>query len=333
MNSADGKKIMLLLVGLPGSGKSTIASKLVSDGWKRINWDDLRKEMPGYTPGKFNKNRERDMQKYSHRLAREAAIAGYNIVIDNTNLNPKTRNEWAVLAEEIGVQIQIQLMSSSVPECIERDRERSGDARVGRAVIERMALKNGMLKFLPADRIVIVDMDGTLSDSSKRLQFVTKICEKCNGTKYTWREIEMMDEGRGILHVVCDCCNGTGKGKNDWASFFSKVGEDEVNPIVEGFVRALYKAGMVILIVSGRPIDKAGIITEDWLDRKGIPYQHLFMRNSGDKRDDIIVKKEILDRLPKNQIFCAFDDRPSVIRMWRANGIKMVVDVGLGEEF
>ena len=34
----------------------------------------------------------------------------------------------------------------------------------------------------------------------------------------------------------------------------------------------------------------------------------------------------------KENIFMVFDDRPSVIRMWRENGVK-VVDVGDGVEF
>lgn len=57
------------------------------------------------------------------------------------------------------------------------------------------------------------------------------------------------------------------------------------------------------------------------------------MRDAGDKREDTIVKSEIYDKYLKDlNIINIYDDRPSVIRMWRAKGLN-VVDVGQGIEF
>ena len=76
--------------------------------------------------------------------------------------------------------------------------------------------------------------------------------------------------------------------------------------------------------MSGRPIDKAGKATEDWLRthlNPEMPIKHLFMRNSGDFRKDYVIKQEILDLLPKDRIRYVLDDRDQVVEMWRKNGL------------
>ena len=307
------KQQMLLLVGLPGSGKTSHAERYV--GWKRLSWDELRFEDPNYTPGKFNRAQEDTMKERGYNLVRQWASEGHNVIIDNTNLTESARRKWQQLAIELDMQFQTYTMNSSVIACIARDRLRDGHKRVGRAVIERMALWNGLIQFPIHQEYVIVDMDGTLSDSSNRQKFIDPVCPECGG-----------------ILSECVACNGSGLHKKDWDAFFSHIGEDDTNPFVESLVYMFHRAGKEIIIVSGRPIDKCGKTTEDWLDRHNIPYKHLFMRQGGDKRQDTIVKKEILDKLPKNQIFCAIDDRPSIIRLWRENGLN-VIDVGKGVEF
>ena len=88
----------------------------------------------------------------------------------------------------------------------------------------------------------------------------------------------------------------------------------------------MYQSGMTVLIVSGRPIDKAGKATVAWLDKHEILYHHIFMRNGGDNRDDVTVKQEILDKIlakvAKSKIAFAVDDRNRVVDNWRKNGIK-----------
>jgi len=74
-------------------------------------------------------------------------------------------------------------------------------------------------------------------------------------------------------------------------------------------------------------------MTEKWLKKHGITYQAIYMRRADDKRSDTLVKQEILDRyLPKNKIRAVIDDRPSVIKQWKSNGL-IVIDVGDGKEF
>lgn len=130
---------------------------------------------------------------------------------------------------------------------------------------------------------IIVDVDGTLADLAHRRHFL---------------------EGP----------------KKDWDGFFANVSDDQLIKSIAQLVRSIEDMDDII-IVSGRPIDKCGIATEDWLIKHGVPFYHLFMRQGGDFRPDTVVKQEILDRLPKDKIKFVLDDRNSVVKMWRDNGL------------
>ncbi|MDA4129255.1 MAG: hypothetical protein OK457_00645 [Thaumarchaeota archaeon] len=155
---------------------------------------------------------------------------------------------------------------------------------VGRAVIERMALFAGLISFQPWDRLVLVDMDGTLADCSHRLPLISD-------------------------------------GNHDWDGFERLALADAPRQSIIELVNILWSWGYKILIVSGRQIDRAGENTITWLRKYDIQFEHIFMRNGGDTRQDVIVKQEILDKLPKNQIHYVLDDRNQVVDMWRKNGL------------
>lgn len=270
----------LILSGLPGSGKSTIAKVLEAQGYVRINWDDMR-ERPGQS-----RKAEKAMQERGKQIAEKAIRSGVSVVIDNTNLSTSTRQSWARLIEGAGGRAIYRSMPTPVDVCIERDKTR--DKRVGRAVIERMALFSGKLHIDPLAKLVLVDMDGTLADCEHRRRFV---------------------QGP----------------KKDWMSFFKGCVDDPpVQPVVD-WVRAI-KAdpAFKVLIVSGRPTDISGIATEEWLARHDVPYDHLLMRNMQDTRADTIVKEEILNLLPKAQIEFVIDDRNVVVAMWRSHGLRVI---------
>ena len=98
-------------------------------------------------------------------------------------------------------------------------------------------------------------------------------------------------------------CHGTGLRKKNWYEFYKGVSGDAPKQAIIDLVATLRAKGYIICIVSGRPIRflelEVGKQTVAWLKENGVRYDHIFMRQSADKRDDTIVKKEILDRLPK----------------------------------
>lgn len=84
-----------------------------------------------------------------------------------------------------------------------------------------------------------------------------------------------------------------------------------------------------MIIVSGRSEDYKAQ-TDKWLSKRDIFYDEIYMRKSGDWRDDAIIKSEFADQIEeKYNIVAVFDDRQKVVRMWQDRGI-FVFDVGQG---
>lgn len=309
---------MLILSGLPGSGKTTEAMRWVvadPENRMRVNYDEIRLKMFGEN-WQFNRAQEDLMKDEAHRMAIEALGEGKSVCIDNTNLTPKARTYWVTLANAAGVPIQFQEVDTPVYVCCERDRQRDGRKRVGRAVIERMALFNGFIDWddkevYPRD-FIVVDMDGTVADCNWRRDYVTPRCTKCHKDK----KLIKTPVGEACLY-----CGHNEFSKKDWPSFFRGCGDDQpIMPIIE--LARMLGQSYDILVVSGRPINLAGKQTEDWLrtHMRDLPVRHLFMRPD-DGRDDDIVKEEILDLLPQSRIAYVLDDRDRVVKMWRRRGL------------
>jgi hypothetical protein len=95
-------------------------------------------------------------------------------------------------------------------------------------------------------------------------------------------------------------------------------------------------AGQEVIVFTARPVLYRAI-TEEWLSRKCISHKHLIMRNNGDHRSSVELKREMLHWLPENygvmwkDIVGAFDDRQDVVDMYRRYGIDAHVRAAHGE--
>ncbi len=86
-------------------------------------------------------------------------------------------------------------------------------------------------------------------------------------------------------------------------------------------LRALFAAGYQIRIVSGRS-DVATLETRGWLKKYDVPFHHLLMRSASDNRADHVLKREwALQYDFPGTVAAVFDDRNSVVDMWRNLGI------------
>lgn len=283
--------------GLPASGKSTKAKLLLEHGnTVRINKDLLRTMLHFDV---FNYKKEEQTQDASRLLTEFYLTQGINVIIDDTNLNPKVVAQYVEIAERTKAKIEyVDTTDVSVDECVSRDVLRSLQQEkvrsVGGMVIKKMALQ--YMNYMAGENVVVCDLDGTLCNIEHRLKY------------------------------------GKGEEKN-WKTFFELIPGDSLRADVLEKLRETAKTtDSKIVLVSARPEDHR-FQTELWLGKHGIQYDLLLMRQSNDKRPDTEVKLEIYNKyLSKMKIWKVFDDRPSVIRMWRELGL-LVEDVGAGIEF
>ena len=289
---------IIMLKGLPASGKSTWAKEKINENsnYIRINKDDIRESITG----KWTPKKEKIVISIRNSLVKAGISLGKNVIIDDTNLNPKHEQSLKTLAQELGVEFEVNDSFLKVPveECVERDIKR--DKSVGYKVIYKMyydyLYQDPSKKIVNSPskkrRCVICDIDGTLAHNYG---------------------------GRNIYDLT-------------------RVKEDTPDPLVCAVLDGLDSTFGIdyldIIIVSGRE-DDCRKETEEWLYHNMIPYKALYMRKSGDKRDDAIVKEEIYKEFiePEYCVLGVIDDRNKVVRMWEKLGVKVMKVGGLYNEF
>lgn len=279
-----------MLSGLPASGKTTLARKMVKESGSagRINRDDLRAMM---FDSVWTGKREQVVIDCEKAIAKVLLAHGQTPIIDDTNLTQRHRDMWSGFSKENDANFETEKLDLDLRGCIQRDYLRKKS--VGPAVIMKLAAVGGLLEFKPGG-IIICDIDGTLADGSHR-------------------EHHLKGE------------------KKDWDTYYSLLSDDSPIDLISDWVRAEYLERSIVL-VSGRPDTYQGE-TIDWLQKHDIPFDYILMRGGGDKRPDTQVKADILKLLPKDKIVCVIDDRPSVVRMWKENGMRVIPVRGACEEF
>ena len=125
---------IILCRGIQGSGKTTWAKQWVLEDPEhrvRFNNDDIRNMLGKY----WVPSREKLVQHIQEEALIEALERGYDIVIDNTNLNEKVLDNYRVLVTAYGDHaIEYKdFFDTPLSVCIERDKNR--DLQVTEKVI------------------------------------------------------------------------------------------------------------------------------------------------------------------------------------------------------
>lgn len=285
----------ILAVGTSCSGKTTFANELVSKGgWRDINRDWIRFNIvkPGadWSTYKFSNANEKEVTRIQGQMIMESWSNGENIIISDTNLNPKTRKSLTTQLEDLGYTVEVKSFPITREEAVRRDNLRANG--VGADVIYKQWLQwcefNGRVTYTPDESLpkaICVDLDGTLASfAGKRGPFEW---DKVGGDEPRQFVIDMVKNysKQGYKIIICS-------GRSDECYGETAVWLDK------------YLGG------------------EHW--------QGLYMRKAGDFRKDSAVKEEIFwtNLANKYNICGVVDDRSQMIELWWELKIENVICVG-----
>lgn len=284
---------LVMLQGLPASGKSTRARKILSESSKpmiRVNKDCLREMLhPGLL---WSREREHLVRMAEIHLADEALKSGVSVVVDDTNLGPAHLGTWSAMAESHGLTLEVDFVFTPVGECIRRDEVR-GEKRVGRTVIAGMARQ--FLSYKDAGYDVVFDLDGTLADNSHRIPNPVP---------------EGFDYEATAKHVVTDA---------------------PILSTVSALMDHHETYGDRIIILTGRA-ESGRQYTEEWLRLHGI-YElcdMVIMRPDDDRRPAPDFKLAMLRKFcNQDNVRAIYDNDTEVVRHLLSEGYKAIVPDGL----
>ncbi|MDO4881070.1 MAG: AAA family ATPase [Capnocytophaga sp.] len=285
---------LLILVGAPGSGKSTFARYFLrtEDNWVRINRDDFR--MMQFGDSLMSPFYEERISKMVNASVITLLKNNTNVIIDATNSSLRTLEDMVRVFTEYA-DISFKVFELSLEELVARCDKRYAETGkfISKSVLEkhitqlqytkekfsfsliRRTIKENKNHYVEQNtnlpKAIICDLDGTLSLLNGRNPYDASTCDK-----------------------------------------------DLLNTPVARALAMAKAQGYKIILLSGRE-SAYREPTERFLTIYHIDYDLLIMRNTNDFRKDNIIKREIFEREIQGKYFIEFilDDRDQVVNMWR----------------
>lgn len=127
------KTKFVMLVGIPGCGKSTYAKSLEERGYVWLSSDNLRNQM-GFEQGKGC----REVFATMETLTKNALSEGKNVIYDATNLRKGNRAKILNVVSGYEAEKEAVIFTLPLRECIRRNALRTGSARVPEEEIFRL---------------------------------------------------------------------------------------------------------------------------------------------------------------------------------------------------
>lgn len=169
-----------ILIGLPGSGKTTYALQKVQQdaSWVRINKDTLRQMCHASV---HSKAREKFILQLRDQFILSALADRKNVIVDDTNFGPHVAHITELVKDKATVIVNDTFLQVPLQDCIKNDLKRVNS--VGKDVIMRMHRDYIQPTFALSEspgsmRAIICDLDGTLCLLNGRNPYDASTCEQ-----------------------------------------------------------------------------------------------------------------------------------------------------------
>lgn len=283
----------IITVGISASGKTTFANKLVDSGeWVDVNRDWIRFNMvsPGkdWSNYKFDPKKENEVTKIQEMMVSEAFFNDKNVIISDTNLNPKTLEKWKKVLSDLCYDVEVKEFPVSFEEAVKRDNLRPNG--VGKDVIYAQWQKwleyKGRPTYQPSDKqkVVIVDIDGTVAHMNGRNAFDWSRVDEDTADTVVIKTVE------GLI------CSGAAS-KIVFISGRDSICREKTKSWIDKHFQMDYDLFM----------RNEGDMRKDFVVKEEMFWEHI---------------------QPKYDVVAVFDDRPSVVRLWYELKIPKVFCVG-----
>lgn len=283
---------LLILIGAPGSGKSTFAKYFIrtEENWMRLCRDDFR--MMNFNDSLLSKREEFLITEVFESAIETLLHKKCNVLLDATHCRAEYLNYY-IEKFNASADISFKLFECGKDELIAR--------------CEKRYLETG--RHTPEN--VITRFVNDLETLKKTFDFSPRLMT-------TTACIAEKQDASLPKAIICDL-DGTLALIGDRDPYnASECDRDDLNEAVANVLKLFYANGYNILLVSGRE-EIFRNPTVLFLEKFAVSYHCLWMRKTKDFRKDAIIKREIFDReiSGKYRIEFVLDDRDQVVEMWR----------------
>ncbi len=140
------KSDVVLICGLPGSGKSHFAGKYFKkSGRKRVNRKEIRKHLyemmffgDTWSSDLYNKEDEILVKYIEKKIIEHLLFNGKKVVIDNISVSSSSREDYINLARKMKKTISAVFVNTDMTVCLERNRNRENEEAVPEKIIANL---------------------------------------------------------------------------------------------------------------------------------------------------------------------------------------------------